>query len=222
VLKHEMAHQYVDEVVGETGETAHGPAFRRVCEERPSTTAASGLPPRAGPGESGALDAGQERVLGRVAGLLALGQSANLNEAQAAMSAAQRLMLRYNLDAAGAGHGAGQGAARGRAGQGVGAVARGYGFRHLGEPSGRVDESQRVLARLLADHFFVEVIWVPVWRPLAGKAAACSRSAAPRPTCAWPSTPTVFSTTRRNGCGAGTSASTGSRRTATGAASSPG
>src|SRR5689334_9966036 len=34
VLKHEMAHQYVDEVLGVRDEPAHGPAFRQVCEER--------------------------------------------------------------------------------------------------------------------------------------------------------------------------------------------
>src|SRR5271170_4730520 len=32
VLRHEMAHQYVHEVLGETSETPHGPAFRSVCE----------------------------------------------------------------------------------------------------------------------------------------------------------------------------------------------
>src|SRR5688572_6585929 len=31
VLKHEMAHQYVCEVLGERGESAHGPRFRAVC-----------------------------------------------------------------------------------------------------------------------------------------------------------------------------------------------
>src|SRR5262245_29317158 len=31
VLKHEMAHQYVHEVLGQTSETAHGPAFQDVC-----------------------------------------------------------------------------------------------------------------------------------------------------------------------------------------------
>src|SRR6187402_1235167 len=33
VLKHEMAHQYVDEVLGVRDESAHGPAFRRICDE---------------------------------------------------------------------------------------------------------------------------------------------------------------------------------------------
>ena len=33
VLKHEMAHQYVHEVLGETSETPHGPAFRDASAE---------------------------------------------------------------------------------------------------------------------------------------------------------------------------------------------
>src|SRR5689334_14675118 len=34
VLEHEMAHQYVDEVLKVRTETAHGETFRRVCAER--------------------------------------------------------------------------------------------------------------------------------------------------------------------------------------------
>src|SRR5688572_13926699 len=43
VLKHEMAHQFVDEVLG-VFESAHGPAFRRVCAERGIDARASGAP----------------------------------------------------------------------------------------------------------------------------------------------------------------------------------
>jgi hypothetical protein len=145
VLKHEMAHQYVDEVLARQGESAHGPAFRQVCSERGIDARASGLP---GVGPIAGVEA---RLLERVAKLLSLAQSSNQNEAQAAMNAAQRLMLKYNLEAL----------AQGTAGS--------YGFRHLGEPTGRVSESQRVLARILDDHFFVDVIWVPVWRAHEGK-----------------------------------------------------
>jgi hypothetical protein len=143
VLKHEMAHQYVDEVLGVRDEAAHGPEFRRVCAERGIDARAAGAP-SAATGE-------RDHVLERVAKLLALAQSSNEHEAQAAMSAAQRLMLKHNLESLFEGQRAE------------------YEFRHLGEPSGRVPESERLLAALLAEHFFVEVIWVPVWRPLAGK-----------------------------------------------------
>ena len=145
VLKHEMAHQYVDEVLKVNDETAHGRAFRDVCERFRIDAAASGVPKDEPPNDERA------RVIERVARLLALAESPNAHEAEAAMAAAQRLMLKYNVEQMNV----------------VG--ARRYGFRHVGEPSSRAFESDRLLAQILAKHFFVEVIWVPVYRPLDGK-----------------------------------------------------
>jgi len=141
VLKHEMAHQFVDEVLGLRAESAHGPSFRRVCDERGFDARAAGVP---APGEERAP------VLERIAKLLALAESPNEHEAQAAMNAAQRLMLKYNIDAAS--H-----------------PQRAASFRHLGKPSGRISESERILATILSEHFFVDAIWVPVWRPAEGR-----------------------------------------------------
>jgi hypothetical protein len=146
VLKHEMAHQYADEVLGALDETAHGTAFRIACRRLAIDPAASGLP--AG---SGQLPAEEVRVLGRIAKLLALADSPNRPEAESAMREAQRLMLKYNLDAV---------ASR---------TAAAYSFRHLGEPSGRIQGHQRQLAHILGSHFFVEPIWITVHRPLHGK-----------------------------------------------------
>ncbi|AUX39896.1 hypothetical protein SOCE26_012910 [Sorangium cellulosum] len=160
VLKHEMAHQYVHEVLGVTDEAAHGPAFRDVCARLGIDATAAGMPaavgiPAAGGGGAsaagGAADAADARILDRIARLLALAESPNAHEAQAAMGAAQRLMLKYNLDVAKA------------------RAARQYGYRHLGEPSGRVGESERIVGGILGKHFFVEAIWVPVYVPLEGK-----------------------------------------------------
>jgi hypothetical protein len=148
VLKHEMAHQYVDEVLGEREQAAHGPAFHRVCKERGIDARASGAP---WPTE-GAEPLREERVaLEKISRLLSLASSPNEHEAQAAMAAAQRLMLKYNLEACAENSG------------------RDYCFRHVGSPTGRVYEPPRILALILSEHFFVETIWVPVWRPLEGK-----------------------------------------------------
>lgn len=144
VLKHEMAHQYVDEVLRVQGEPAHGPAFRRVCHERGIDARAAGAP------ESPA-EAAVSPVLDRIAKLLALAESPNEHEAQAAMSAAQRLMLKHNIEAA------------------VSGGVASYAFRHLGQPSGRVSEHERRLAMILDQFFFVQVIWIPVWRVAEGK-----------------------------------------------------
>jgi predicted SprT family Zn-dependent metalloprotease len=145
VLKHEMAHQYVDEVLGQPDDAMHGTEFRRVCEERGIDPSAAGIP------RTSTERSVDQHLLERIAKLLALAESSNEHEAQAAMSAAQRLMLKYNIDLAVSGRQAA------------------YGFRHLGEPSGRVNESQRILAGILSDHFFVQTIWVPVWRALEGR-----------------------------------------------------
>jgi hypothetical protein len=148
VLKHEMAHQWVHEVLGETTESAHGPAFRDVCRRLGIDASASGVPRAATNG--GEADP-EQKMIDRVARLLALAESPNVHEAEAAASAAQRLMLKYNLEVA------------------HDAKAQGYAFAHVGKPTGRVTEAERILAMVLSKHFFVEVIWVPVYRALEGK-----------------------------------------------------
>ena len=145
VLKHEMAHQYVDEILGQPDDAVHGSVFRRVCEERGIDASATGVPKVR---DAASVD---QHLLERIAKLLALAESSNEHEAQAAMSAAQRLMLKYNIDLA------------------ISGRAPAHAFCHLGEPTGRVSEAQRILAGILGDHFFVQTIWVPVWRALEGK-----------------------------------------------------
>lgn len=145
VLKHEMAHQYVSEVLREPAETAHGPRFRLVCDKLGIDAAATGLP------DAPAPDPAQRRVGERIARLLALAESPNVHEAEAAMAAAQRLLLKHNIELRDA------------------RTAQGYVWRHLGAPTGRTTEAERVLSLLLAKHFFVEAIWIPVYRPLLGK-----------------------------------------------------
>lgn len=155
VLKHEMAHQYVHEILGQRDETAHGPAFQAVCARLGIDATAVGIKPAPGGGlaaEPPEQD-DQSRLLRRVARLLALAQSHNPHEAEAAMHEAQRLMLKHNIDRQHVepGHPAAQ--------------RRRYGFRQLGTPKGRTDEAQRLLAMLLGRYFFVEAIWVPSYDP---------------------------------------------------------
>ena len=147
VLKHEMAHQYVSEVLGERGESAHGPRFRAVCERLGIDSAAQGMPVA----RKAEVVAEHRKVGERIARLLAHAESPNVHEAEAAMAAAQRLLLKHNLEIKDA------------------RAAQGYVWKHLGTPTGRTSEAERVLSLLLARHFFVEAIWVPVYRPLEGK-----------------------------------------------------
>jgi hypothetical protein len=148
VLKHEMAHQYVCEVLGET-ETPHGPRFRSICETLGIDATATGMP-TAATEEGGA----HGKIIERISKLLALAASPNVNEAEAAMAAAQRLLLKHNIEVVEA------------------RTARGFVWKHLGEPSGRTTEADRILSLILSAHFFVDAIWVPVYRPLLGKRAS--------------------------------------------------
>jgi hypothetical protein len=150
VLKHEMAHQYVHEILGRVDEPSHGPAFREVCERLGIDARAAGVPESPSQESSGGREQ-HVKVLERIARLLALAQSSNVHEAQNATSLAQKLMLKYNVESAALG------------------VRGGYEFRHLGVPSGRVSDSERLVSIILGQHFFVEVIWVPVYRPLEKK-----------------------------------------------------
>jgi uncharacterized protein DUF2786/SprT-like family protein len=143
VLKHEMAHQFVDEAMGVHDQGAHGPAFEALCRRHGIDASATGVP---AVGEDGS-----DGVLRRVARLLALAGSPNVHEAEAAMQQARRLMLKHNLDSA------------------LVASRSGFTFRQVGTPRGRVDAHEHLLASILADHFFVEVIWVPSYAPLTGR-----------------------------------------------------
>jgi hypothetical protein len=137
VLKHELAHQFVHEVLGEQ-EDPHGPAFRNVCERLGIDPRARGLP-------SVPPDARAQSLLQRIHKLLALAESDNQHEAEAAAAAAQRLMLRHNIETGRSVHDSQ------------------YTFVHLGRITGRVTEWERRLGNVLASHFFVEVIWVPAF-----------------------------------------------------------
>ena len=143
VLKHEMAHQYVSEVLACHDESAHGPTFLHVCEERAIDARAAGRAPQ--------QEQPPDHVVDKIRRLLALAESSNQNEAQAAMAAAQRLMLKHNLDQVNRNE------------------QRDFVIRHLGPATGRVQESQRLLAGILRDFFFVETIWISVWRPREAK-----------------------------------------------------
>lgn len=147
VLQHEMAHQFVDEVLRVADESAHGETFRRVCAERGIDARAAGAPVPAAPADAPPVD----RVLERIRKLLALAGSSNQHEAELAMRKAHELMLRHNVEEAAA-HG-----------------ERSFEIRHLGEPLRRTTRVEADIVALLTQFFFVKVIRVPVYLPLLGK-----------------------------------------------------
>lgn len=139
VLKHEMAHQYVHEVLGVRDETAHGPAFRRICDRLGIDARARGLP------VEGSMDPVRAKALDKIRRLLALAESDNQHEAEAAMARAHRLMRKHNIAWA------------------EEAAEKRHAFRQVGQPRARLPAHERILAGLLTKHFFVEAIWVWVF-----------------------------------------------------------
>lgn len=145
VLRHEMAHQYVHEVLRVTDQSAHGEAFRQLCAQLGVDAAAQGLP------VVEASDPEQIRLLRKVQRLLALAESSNPHEAEAAMAMAHRLMRQHNLQTL------------------ASAGARPFTYRQLGEVRLRQPAHETILGGILAQHFFVEVIIVQAFAPALGE-----------------------------------------------------
>ncbi len=139
VLRHELAHQFVHEVLGVEHEPPHGPTFRRVCAERAIDPRAFGQP------EAGEADSPSARIIEKVRKLLALAGSQNQHEAELAMRRAQELMLKHQL--------------AGDLGE------RRFVIRQLGTPRLRKNTAESMIGGLLGKHFFVEVIWTHVYVP---------------------------------------------------------
>ncbi len=132
-LKHEVAHQYVDEALGGAA-APHGAAFKAVCRRLGIAGAASGA---AGSPQDDA------RVR-RIRKLLALADGrGDEHEAQSALAHARRLLLAYNLD--------------------VVDLKRppGYTTRVLEPQMPRIRAWRRRLGGVLTRSFFVDAIWTP-------------------------------------------------------------
>lgn len=143
VLEHEMAHQYVSEVLGVADETPHGPTFRRVCAER-GIDAGVGEPVQP-------ADAEEPRIVRRIRKLLALADSPEPAEARAAAARASALMLEHNIRRV---------EAR--------ATPR-FVVRQAGPVAVRWAKHDSLLAGLLAQHFFVQVTFVPGFDVATGR-----------------------------------------------------
>ena len=147
VLLHEMAHQMAEEVLGGGEETSHGPGFQKACHFLRANPKASDryepLDDRISQESHGAED----RILVRVKKLLALAESPNRHEAEAAMAKAHELISRHNLDLL--------------------RTQKEKEFISLlvGKPALRHFVEDYALANLLQDFYFVRGIWVPCYVP---------------------------------------------------------
>jgi hypothetical protein len=138
-LRHEMAHQYVQEVLKAEGEGPHGTAFKTACKRlRCSPRARATLAEMREVGRDGA---GEEKVLRVLKKVISLADSPNEHEAQVAVQKARHLLVKYNIDLVELDE------------------RRRFDTRCLGQVKGRRASYEIWLASILNAFFFVEVIW---------------------------------------------------------------
>ncbi len=159
VLRHEMAHQFVECVHGKNRETPHGPLFQQACKLLRARPDASGnFPPLdrvvfSDNEDEAAMQEGavtpQARLLVKIRKLLSLTDSPNQAEAEAALLKAREIAARYDLDLQ----------------QATGAAPEKQFYTiALGDQHARIPVHESILANILNDYFNVRAIWQDVHR----------------------------------------------------------
>ena len=151
VLFHEMAHQFAEQVFYARNESPHGKAFQKACFMLRADPKASGNYPPLDDRISNTSLNPEDKILLRVKKLMALAQSQNLHEAEAAMAKAHELISKYNVDL----------------------LARDNN-RHfisvfVGSPALRHFREDYYLSNLLQEYYFVCGIWVAAYVMKKGK-----------------------------------------------------
>lgn len=139
-LRHEMAHQYVEEILEVVDESPHGPAFQQACKRlrciprarirRDELRSTQGRVTK------------DEKILRRLQKILSLSTSPNEHEAQLAVQKARYLMLKYSIDLKELDE------------------ERQFDKCSLGKVKGRRMSYELWLGSILNEFFFVEVLWV--------------------------------------------------------------
>ena len=151
VLKHEIAHQLAQELLGANGEPPHGPSFMKACQLLRANPKASGKYEPLDKRFLGDIAIREDRILVRIKKLMALAQSKNQHEAEAAMEKAHKLIEKHNVD-----------------------LLKRDEDRHfisvfVGKPALRHFREENHLANLIQDFYFVHNIWVPAYVVEKGK-----------------------------------------------------
>jgi len=145
VLKHEIAHQFAHEVLKVQNEKPHGPGFQKACKLL-----------RANPKASGSFDtlreriyknlpSQEDRILIKVKKLMALAQSKNQHEAEAAMIKAHELITRHNIDLLSKNEN------------------QDYVSIFVGRSELRHFREEYVLTNLIQDYYFVRGMWISTY-----------------------------------------------------------
>jgi hypothetical protein len=141
-LSHEMAHQIVSEIFMADAAKPHGQLFAKACAmvQIPNSVRAE-------------RSDEHQKIRARIQKLMALSQSSNRHEAQAAMAAANRLLLKHNIDIR------------------DNDVDSAYEWRFIGGGVGQISLERKLLGTVLSKHFFVECVWIRSARAIDGKRA---------------------------------------------------
>ena len=151
VLYHEMAHQLTSEVLNAQREPAHGPGFQNACRMLKANPRATGTYIPLSQQIFQTSECESDKIRLRIQKLMALSQSSNFYEAEAAMIKAHELMAKYETE------------------QIVRNASRDYFSIFVGKPALRHFGEDYSLAHLLMDYYFVKGIWVNAYVVEKGK-----------------------------------------------------
>lgn len=146
VLKHEMAHQYVSEVLKVTDEPPHGKTFFLVCKNNGIDAAVRGAP---GADKLTTTN----HIVEKIRSLLdkSVEKGATEEEAKTAAELAHKLMLKYNIELQEKNE------------------ELGYSVAYVGGITGRIQAYMSDIASLLSKYYFVQVIWMNIRDPRTQK-----------------------------------------------------
>lgn len=145
VLKHEMAHQFTHEVLHARNEKPHGPSFQKACKLLRANPKASGSFQTLIQRVNSDSPNREDKVLLKVKKLMALAQSKNRHEAEAAMIKAHDLISRHNIDLI------------------KNKLNQDYVSVYVGRPALRHFREEYVLAGLILDFYFVQGLWISTY-----------------------------------------------------------
>ena len=154
VLKHEMAHQYVHEHLGQGMEQPHGQSFAEACKKLgvlfPFSTATGDTPKVFTAVSQQGCDPEYDRKVNKVRKMLSLAGSTNRYEALAAMSKANSFIRKYNLERL------------------ESHEASRYSYEIINTGKKRLHIIERRIASLLMDYFYVDIVYSELFDPKSG------------------------------------------------------
>ena len=151
ILLHEIAHQFTEQVLGISDAPPHGPCFQKACRYLGTHPNAIGCYPYLKEDGMDRRADPTDRILIRIKKLMALAESKNRYEAEAAMLKAHELIQKYNIELLSENR------------------DRNFISVFLGEPKLRHHREEYHLANILQDFYFVEGVWISAYVLSKGK-----------------------------------------------------